>query len=93
LVRPIRWFRRASGARSPPAKFRGASGTPPGSCACWRRGGWRSAILYSIVVSCQRHDIDPAAYLRDVLGRLCAMTNQDDLTALLPCNWQPATAR
>jgi len=55
--------------------------------------GQRSAILYSIVVSCQRHGIDPAAYLRDVLGRLCAMTNQDDLTSLLPCNWQPASTR
>ena len=47
-------------------------------------------ILYSIVVSCQRHGIDPDAYLRDVLGRLPAMTNQDDLTALLPGTWQPA---
>jgi len=55
--------------------------------------GQRSAILYSVVVSCQRHGIDPAAYLRDVLGRLCAMTNQDDLTSLLPCNWQPASTR
>jgi len=52
--------------------------------------GQRSAILYSIVVSCQRHGIDPAAYLRDVLSRLPAMTNQDDLTPLLPGTWQPA---
>jgi transposase len=52
--------------------------------------GQRSAILYSIVVSCQRHRIDPAAYLRDVLGRLPAMTNQADLTPLLPGTWQPA---
>lgn len=55
--------------------------------------GQRSAILYSIVVSCQRHGIDPAAYLRDVLGRLPALTNQDDLTPLLPRNWQPASSR
>jgi transposase len=52
--------------------------------------GQRSAILYSIVVSCQRHGKDPLAYLRDVLGRLPRMTNQDDLTALLPSQWQPA---
>jgi hypothetical protein len=52
--------------------------------------GQRSAIIYSIVVSCQRHGKDPLAYLRDVLTRLPAMTNQDDLTPLLPANWQPA---
>jgi transposase len=52
--------------------------------------GQRSAIIYSIVVSCQRHRKDPLAYLRDVLTRLPAMTNQDDLDALTPLNWQPA---
>ena len=51
--------------------------------------GQRSAIIYSIVVSCQRHGKDPLAYLRDVLTRLPTMTNQDDLTPLLPANWQP----
>jgi len=54
------------------------------------RTALRQAILYSIVVSCQRHGIDPAAYLRDVLSRQPAMTNQDDLTPLLPGHWQPA---
>ena len=52
--------------------------------------GQRSAIIYSIVVSCQRHRKDPLAYLRDMLTRLPAMTNQDDLDALTPLNWQPA---
>jgi transposase len=52
--------------------------------------GQRSAIIYSIVVSCQRHGKDPLAYLRDVLTRLPAMTNQDDLEALTPANWKPA---
>jgi transposase len=52
--------------------------------------GQRSAIIYSIVVSCQRHRKDPLAYLRDVLTRLPSMTNQDDLDALTPLNWQPA---
>ena len=51
--------------------------------------GQRSAIIYSIVVSCQRHRKDPLAYLRDVLTRLPTMTNQDDLDALTPVNWQP----
>lgn len=52
--------------------------------------GQRSAIIYSIVVSCQRHRKDPLAYLRDVLTRLPKMTTRDDLTVLTPANWQPA---
>lgn len=51
--------------------------------------GQRSAILYSLIVSCQRRGIDPLAYLRDILTRLPAMTNRDDLAALLPANWKP----
>lgn len=49
--------------------------------------GERSAIIYSIIGSCRRRGIDPLLYLRDVLGRLPAMTNQDDLAPLLPANW------
>jgi hypothetical protein len=53
--------------------------------------GQRSAIIYSIVVSCQRHGIDPLVYLKDVLTRLPAMTNQDDIAALTPAKWKPVT--
>lgn len=52
--------------------------------------GQRSAIIYSIVVSCQRHGKDPHAYMKDVLTRLPKMSTKDDLAALLPINWQPA---
>jgi hypothetical protein len=52
--------------------------------------GQRSAIIYSIVVSCQRHRKDPLAYMRDVPTRLPRMTNQDDLEALTPSHWTPA---
>lgn len=51
--------------------------------------GQRSAIIYSLIQSCRRHGKDPLAYLRDVLSRLPAMTNQDDLAPLLPRNWSP----
>jgi transposase len=53
--------------------------------------GQRSAIIYSIVVSCQRRKIDPLAYLRDVLSRLPAMTTRDDLDALTPARWKPVS--
>ena len=38
----------------------------------------------------KRHGHNPETYLTDVLERLPAMTNQDDLTVLLPTNWRPA---
>lgn len=53
--------------------------------------GQRSAIIYSIVVSCRRHGKDPLAYLRDVLTRLPRMTTRDNLDALTPANWKPAS--
>ena len=52
--------------------------------------GQRSAILYSLIISCERHGKDPLAYLKDILTRLPRMTNQDDLSALTPAKWQPA---
>ena len=55
-----------------------------------RDAGQRSAIIYSIVVSCQRHGVDPFAYLKDVLTRLPTMTTKDELSPLLPSNWKPA---
>ena len=51
--------------------------------------GPRLALIYSLLITCQRHSKDPLAYLRDVLVRLPMMTNHDDLAALLPANWQP----
>lgn len=53
--------------------------------------GQRSAIIYSIVVSCQRRGIDPLLYLRDVLTRLPMMTTRDDLDALTPARWKLRT--
>jgi len=50
--------------------------------------GWRSAVIYSIVVSCQRRSLDPWQYLRDVLSRLPAL-KQSELPSLLPANWKP----
>ncbi len=50
--------------------------------------GQRSAIIYSLIISCQRHGKDPLSYLRDVLTRLPAMTNRDDLMPLTPAGWK-----
>lgn len=51
--------------------------------------GWRSAVIYSILGSCRPRDINPQAYLTDVLRRLPTQKiNQID--SLLPANWKPA---
>ena len=54
--------------------------------------GDRAAVIYSLVVSCQRRGHDPHAYLKDVLARLPRMTTKDDLSPLLPASWQSSRA-
>jgi transposase len=50
--------------------------------------GKRTAILYSLIVSCLRHGHDPEAYLRDLLTRLPSMSSKDDLDPLTPSHWK-----
>ncbi|MCC5840832.1 MAG: transposase domain-containing protein [Opitutales bacterium] len=49
----------------------------------------RTAIIYSVLITCRRFGIKQLAYLRDLLNRLPAMSNQDNLDALLPDRWKP----
>ncbi len=50
--------------------------------------GWRSAVIYSILVSCRRRGLNPQDYLLDVLRRLpCQTINR--IEELLPGNWKP----
>jgi len=58
----------------------------------WPNAGDRAAVLYSLIVSCQRHGKDPLAYFKDVLTRLPRLTNQDDLRQLTPRLWLPTTS-
>ena len=48
--------------------------------------GWRSAVIYSIIESCRSRDIDPHAYLKDVLTRLPTMTNWE-VEGITPRAW------
>ena len=50
--------------------------------------GWRSAVLYSLLLSCRRRNINPNDYLTDVLRRLPNAT-VSELDSLLPANWTP----
>ena len=56
------------------------------------RGGDRAAFMYSLIVTAKMNDIDPQAWLADVLARL-PNTTASDVSDLLPWNWQPSERR
>ncbi len=49
--------------------------------------GWRSAVIYTFILSCRRRGINPQEYLSDVLRRLPAM-NITQIAQLLPGRWK-----
>jgi transposase len=51
------------------------------------RGGDRAAFMYSLIVTAKMNDVDPQAWLADVLGRLPDMP-LSRLPELLPWNWK-----
>ena len=51
------------------------------------RGGQRAAIMYSLIVTAKMNDIDPQAWLADVLARI-ADHPASKLDELLPWNWK-----
>ena len=55
------------------------------------RGGQRAAIVYSLIQTCKLNDVDPQAWLADVLARI-AEYPVSRLADLLPWNWQPRQA-
>ncbi len=59
------------------------------------RGGQRAAAMYSLIVTAKMNDIDPQAWLADVLARI-AEHPALKLDQLLPWNWRavvPAVSR
>ena len=51
------------------------------------RGGRRAAAMYSLIVSAKMNDVDPQAWLADVLDRIAAHPAHR-LDELLPWNWK-----
>jgi transposase len=51
------------------------------------RGGDRAAFMYSLIITAKMNDIDPQAWLADVLARL-PETTLSRLPELLPWNWK-----
>ena len=51
------------------------------------RGGERAALVYSLLYTCKLNDVDPLAWLTDVLARI-AEHPMHRLDELLPWNWK-----
>ncbi|MEQ1867169.1 MAG: IS66 family transposase [Micropepsaceae bacterium] len=51
-----------------------------------QRGGERAAVMYTLIQTAKLNDVDPQAWLADVLARI-ADTSQLRLDELLPWNW------
>lgn len=55
------------------------------------RGGERAAVVYSLIVTAKLNDVDPQAWLADVLARIADHPIRR-LDELLPWNWRkPST--
>jgi transposase len=55
-------------------------------------GGHRAAIAYSLLGSCELCELNPVAYLADVLPRLSRGVRLADVADLLPARWKAARA-
>ena len=53
------------------------------------RGGKAAANWMSIIATCKRANVEPFAYLSDVLRRLPVATTPEQVRQLLPDVWQP----
>jgi len=56
------------------------------------RGGERAAVMYTLIQTARFNDVDPQAWLADVLARINDH-NIHKLDQLLPWNWKPAPAK
>ena len=55
------------------------------------RGGIRAAAMYSLIITAKLNDIDPQAWLADVLARIAGHPAHR-LDEMLPWNWRQASA-
>jgi transposase len=55
------------------------------------RGGQRAAVMYSLIVTAKLNDVDPQAWLADILARIAGHPARD-IDQLLPWHWQPRAA-
>ena len=53
------------------------------------RGGERAAAMYTLIVTAKPNDVDPQAWLADVLARIAELPHTR-VHELLPWNWKAA---
>jgi transposase len=51
------------------------------------RGGERASVMYSLIVTAKMNDVDPQAWLANILARIAEHPVQK-LDELLPWNWR-----
>jgi transposase len=56
------------------------------------RGANRAAVMATLIMTAKLNDIEPQAWLADVLARIAPHTIQN-LGQLLPWNWNPSAAK
>jgi hypothetical protein len=56
------------------------------------RGGERAAVMYTLIQTAKLNDVDPQAWLADVLARINDH-NIQNLDQLLPWNWKAPSAK
>ncbi|QMW21622.1 IS66 family transposase [Sandaracinobacteroides saxicola] len=56
------------------------------------RGGQRAAFMFGLIATARLNDVDPQAWLADVLARIASIPQQR-LAELLPWNWKTAQDR
>jgi hypothetical protein len=56
------------------------------------RGGERAALMYTLIQTAKLNDVDPQAWLADVLARINEH-NIQNLDQLLPWNWEAQPAK
>lgn len=55
-------------------------------------GARRAALIYSLVATAKRHDVEPFAYLKDVLSRIAGYPHRH-VAELLPQNWKKLSSK
>ncbi len=69
---------------------RGARAQEPSLCGL-RCGAERWAIVCSLIATAKLNDVEPYAYLKDVLQRMVDGHPMSRLDDLLPWNWTPTS--
>ncbi len=58
-----------------------------------RVGGERAAAIYTVIQTCKANDVDPQAYIADVIAKIASDWPASRWDELLPWNWAGEPAR